>query len=326
MAGATKVGVFVPQGWKMDLRHIPDPVEQYEAMTRVGQEAEQLGFDSIWVYDHLHTIPKPALETTFECWTITAGLARDTQSIRIGQMVTCNGYRNPALLAKIASTVDVMSHGRLDFGIGAGWYEHEYRAYGYPYPDGPERLRMLRDALQVIHAMWTEDYATFAGKYHQVNGAINEPKGVQKPHIPIWIGGSGEKVTLKLVAQYGDACNISGINPANYRHKFGVLREHCETLGRDYAGIIKSANMQNIFLLEPGEAPQAEELTAPYRFGTPLEEWRKTNFVGTPAELLDLCGQILDTGAEYLIMYVVEAVKLDRLRLLASDVLPTLRG
>jgi alkanesulfonate monooxygenase SsuD/methylene tetrahydromethanopterin reductase-like flavin-dependent oxidoreductase (luciferase family) len=185
---------------------------------------------------------------------------------------------------------------------------------------------MLRDALQVIHAMWTEDYATFEGKYHQVHGAINEPKGVQKPHIPIWIGGSGEKVTLKLVAQYGDACNISGINPENYRHKFAVLREHCEAQGRDYDSIIKSANMQNIFLLEPGEVPQTEELTAPYRHRASLEEWLKTNFVGTPAELLDLCGQILDAGAEYLIMYVMEAVKLDRLRLLASDVLPTLRG
>ena len=127
-------------------------------------------------------------------------------------MVTCNNYRNPALLAKMASTVDVMSHGRLDFGIGAGWYEEEYRAYGYPYPDGPERLRMLDEALQIIRAMWTEDYATFEGKYYQVRGAINEPKGVQKPHPPIWVGGGGEQVTLKLVAKYGDACNITGDN------------------------------------------------------------------------------------------------------------------
>jgi F420-dependent oxidoreductase-like protein len=322
---APKVGVFVPQGWKMDLVDIPDPVEKYEAMTRVAQEAERLGFDSIWVYDHFHTIPKPTLETTFECWTITAGLARDTKTIRIGQMVTCNGYRKPALLAKIASTVDVMSHGRLDFGIGAGWYEHEYNAYGYPYPDGPERLRMLREAIQIIKAMWTEDYATFEGQRYQVRGAINEPKGVQKPHPPIWIGGSGERVTLKLVAQYGDACNISGINPDNYRHKFGVLREHCETVGRDYNSIIKSANMQNIFLLAPDEVRDADHLTEPYRYGQPLAEWRKTNFVGTAPELLELCQRIMDTGAEYLLFYVMEAAKLDRIRLLAQKVLPALR-
>ena len=116
-----RFGVFVPQGWKMDLVDIAEPVEKYEAMTRVAQEAERLGFDSIWVYDHFHTVPTPTLETTFECWSITAGLARDTRRVKIGQMVTCNGYRNPALLAKIASTADVLSHGRLLFGLGAGW-------------------------------------------------------------------------------------------------------------------------------------------------------------------------------------------------------------
>src|SRR6476661_427685 len=173
---------MVPQGWRLDLVDIADPVGKYEMMTHAGQEAERLGYDSIWVYDHFHTVPHTELETTFECWTATAGLARDTQSIRIGQMVTCNNYRNPALLAKIASTVDVMSHGRLDFGIGAGWFQEEFEAYGYPFPDGPERLRMLDEALQVIRALWTEDYATVEGRYHQVRGAINEPKGVQKPH------------------------------------------------------------------------------------------------------------------------------------------------
>src|SRR5881398_3525047 len=203
-------GLLVPQGWRMDLVGIPDPVEAYETMTRVAQEADALGFDSIWLYDHFHTVPTPTQEVTFECWTSTAALARDTKRVRIGQLVTCNGYRNPALMAKMASTVDVLSHGRLDFGIGAGWYQEEFEAFSYPFPDGPERLRMLDEALQIIHAMWKEPYATFEGKYYQVRGAINEPKGVQKPHPPIWVGGGGEKVTLKLVAQYGDASNIPG--------------------------------------------------------------------------------------------------------------------
>jgi alkanesulfonate monooxygenase SsuD/methylene tetrahydromethanopterin reductase-like flavin-dependent oxidoreductase (luciferase family) len=138
---ALKYGLIVPQGWRMDLVGIADPVEAYETMTRVAQLAEEVGFDSIWLYDHFHTVPKPTQEVTFECWTSTAALARDTKRVRIGQMVTCNGYRNPALLAKMASTVDVLSHGRLDFGIGAGWYEHEYKAYGYEYPDAPTRRR-----------------------------------------------------------------------------------------------------------------------------------------------------------------------------------------
>src|ERR1700682_139785 len=222
--------IFFPQGWRMDLVGITDPIEAYEAMTRVAQEAEELNFHSIWLYDHFHTVPTPTQEVTFECWTSTAALARDTKRVRIGQMVTCNGYRNPALLAKMASTVDVLSHGRLDFGIGAGWYEHEFRAYGYDYPDAPERLRYLREAVQVIRAMWTQEEAVFEGKYYQVRGAINQPKGVQKPHITMLIAGGGENVTLKLVAQYGDACNING-DLATLERKFAILRDHCENVG-----------------------------------------------------------------------------------------------
>jgi len=214
-----KFGVTLPQGWTMDLAHVKDPVEAYETMTRVAQTADETGFESVWLVDHFHTIPQPSQEVTFECWTSTAALARDTKRVRIGQMVSCNGYRNPALLAKMASTVDVLSHGRLNFGIGAGWYEHEYRAYGYDYPDAPERLRYLREAVQVILAMWTQEEAVYEGQYYQVRGAINQPKGVQKPHIPMLIGGGGEKVTLKLVAQYGDACNVNG-DIATIRHKF----------------------------------------------------------------------------------------------------------
>src|SRR5436305_9598659 len=170
---AVKFGVFVPQGWKMDLVGITDPVEQYAAMTRAAQAADEAGFDSIWVYDHFHTVPTPTDETTFEAWTITAGLVRDTQRVRVGQMVTCNGYRNPALLAKMASTVDVMSHGRLICGLGAGWYEHEWRAYGYGFPEVPQRMGMFREACAIIHRMWTEDAPVSAGKHYQIDGPIN---------------------------------------------------------------------------------------------------------------------------------------------------------
>jgi alkanesulfonate monooxygenase SsuD/methylene tetrahydromethanopterin reductase-like flavin-dependent oxidoreductase (luciferase family) len=155
-------------------------------------------------------------------------------------MVTCNGYRNPALLAKMASTVDVLSHGRLNFGIGAGWYEQEYRAYSYPFPDAPVRLRQLDEAVQIILAMWTQEEAFFEGTYYQVRGAINQPKGVQKPHIPLLIGGGGEKVTLKIVAKYADACNVFG-DPAALERKFAILREHCQDVGRDYETIHRTA-------------------------------------------------------------------------------------
>ncbi|GHO68297.1 LLM class F420-dependent oxidoreductase [Ktedonobacter sp. SOSP1-52] len=234
-------GVQLPQGWLMDLVGIIDPVEAYETMTHMAQTAEECGYESIWLVDHFHTVPQPSQEVTFECWTSAAALARDTTRIRIGQMVTCNGYRNPALLAKMASTLDVLSHGRLNFGIGAGWYEHEYRAYGYDYPDAPKRLRQLREAVQVILTMWTQEEATFEGDYYHLRGAINQPKGVQKPHIPLLIGGSGEKVTLKLVAQYADACNVAG-NPATVAHKFALLKEHCEVVGRDYESIRRTVS------------------------------------------------------------------------------------
>jgi F420-dependent oxidoreductase-like protein len=245
-ASALKIGVFVPQGWRMDLADVPDPVEKYETMSRCALEAERAGFDALFLYDHFHTVPSPQLESVFECWTSMAALARDTSTIRLGQMVTCNSYRPPSLLAKMASCIDVISRGRVILGIGAGWYEHEYLAYGYEYPETPERLRMLRESLQVIKAMWTQDEATFEGRFYQVRGAINEPKPVQKPHPPIWIGGGGEKVTLKLVAQYGDACNVGG-DLDTVRHKLGVLREHCESVGRDYDSILKSMEFYTLF-------------------------------------------------------------------------------
>jgi F420-dependent oxidoreductase-like protein len=332
-----KFGVFVPQGWHLDLADIADPIEQYEHMARFAQQAEKLGFDSVWLYDHFHTVPYAELTTNFECWMATAGLARDTKSIRIGQMVTCNGYRNPALLAKMASTVDVMSHGRLDFGIGAGWYGDEYNAYGYPYPDGPERLKMLGEALQIFHAMWKEPYATFEGKFYQVRGAINEPKGVQKPHPPLWVGGGGEKVTLKLVAKYGDACNVGGTNPDVYRHKYGVLKQHCEDVGRDYNEIIKSAEVFTFLTLPGWSAERATEKArrdvsrlAGHEVG--VEEFQTASyrgypspFIGTTQQAVELYNTIIDAGVEYIIVYLNEAWKLETLQAFAEEVLPKFR-
>jgi F420-dependent oxidoreductase-like protein len=298
---AVKFGVLVPQGWRLDLEDIKDPAEAYEHMTRFGQEAERLGYDSIWVYDHFHTVPTQELEKSFECWTITAGLVRDTSTVRVGQMVTCNNYRNPALLAKMASTVDVMSHGRLDFGIGAGWYEEEFVAFGYPFPDGPERLRMLDEALQIIRAMWTEPYATFEGKHYQVRGAINEPKGVQKPYPPLWIGGSGEKVTLKLVAKYGDACNISvGNDVQEYKRRYDILRQHCENVGREYNEIIKSAHVFYT-MIEPGQDP--EKASERWRRGRSFEDYSKGTFVGTPEQIREHVEQMIEAGTEYVVIY-----------------------
>lgn len=316
-----KCGVIVPQGWRMDLVGIKDPVEAYETMTRTAQAAEELGYDSVWLFDHFHTVPVPTQEVTFECWTSTAALARDTKRVRIGQIVTCNGYRNPALLAKMASTVDVLSHGRLNFGIGAGWYEHEYKAYGYEYPDAPTRLRYLREGLQVILKMWSEEEAYFEGNYYHVRGAINQPKGVQKPHIPLLIGGSGEKVTLKLVAQYGDACNIGYLEPEATARKFEIMRKHCEDVGRNYNDIQRTI-MLNCSIAETDEQAYQRAQAANFarNVGGP-ENLRTRSLVGTPETIRKRLNEYEQVGAQEAILFFPAQERLESLRLFAKDVM-----
>jgi F420-dependent oxidoreductase-like protein len=293
---ALKFGLFVPQGWKMDLAEIDDPVAQFEAMTAVAKAADaEPNWHSIWLYDHFHTVPTPEIETTFECWTTTATLARDTTRVRLGQMTGCNGFRNPALYAKIASTVDVASHGRLDAGLGAGWYKHEWEAYGYEFPETPKRMQRFKEAVQIVHTMWTEEKPVFKGKHYQIDGPINEPKGAQKPHIPFWIAGGGEKVTLKLVAQYGDACNI-GREPDGIRHKLDVLKRHCDTLGRNYDEIIKSAEA-DIVLIDEGTNPDEVRNRGDFpTFGWPT-------LIGTPDQVRAHLHGLIDAGIDYVIVY-----------------------
>ncbi len=315
-----KLGVFVPQGWRMDLADVSGPIEKFETMIRCAKEAEQAGFDAIWLYDHFHTVPTAQLETTFECWTSMAALARETSTIKLGQMVTCNNYRPPSLLAKMASGVDVMSRGRLILGIGAGWYEDEFLAYGYEYPETPERLRMLREALQVIKAMWTQDRAEYEGRYYQIRGAINEPKPVQKPHPPIWIGGGGEKVTLKLVAQYGDACNFNN-DVATVRHKLNVLREHCEAVGRDYDSILKTVEFYTIL----GDRREIDRVVADTSRRTGADEafirsWHP--LAGDAERIAQIIGEYAEAGVEYFIINVPNAFEGGVIKRFAEEVFP----
>jgi F420-dependent oxidoreductase-like protein len=301
MTMGVRFGVFVPQGWRMDLIEIADPVEKYEAMTRVAKAADALpAYDSIWVFDHFHTVPVPVQETTFEAWTITAALTRDTQRVNVGQMVTCLGYRNPALLAKMASTVDVMSHGRLYCGIGAGWYEHEWRAYGYGFPETRDRMRAFREATEIITQMWTEEAPVVQGHYYSIDQPINEPKGARKPHPSLWIGGGGEQVTLKLVAQYGDACNIGG-DAETIRHKLRVLRQHCEAVGRDYDQIIRSSNISAL-VVKPGEDPDQAIERAVKPMGISIDAVRPVVFVGTMDQIREEVRAKVEAGINYVIL------------------------
>lgn len=311
-----KYSLRLPQVWMEDQIGIKDPVEAYETMTYVTQLADELGYESVWLVDHFHTVPRPSQEFTFECWTSTAALARNTKRIRIGQLVTCNSYRNPALLAKMASTVDVLSHGRLNFGIGAGWYEQEYHAYGYDYPATAERLRRLGEAVQIMLAMWTQEEVVFEGKYYRVRSAINSPKGVQRPHIPLLIGGSGERVTLKLVAQYADACNISGDLPT-IRHRFDVIKRHCEHIGRDYESIHRTVSTLCII----GETDEQVQSKIPRGLGDGFAEYLKNGLIGNPGSIRKGLAEYEEAGVQEVILNFLDIAKLDSVRLFANEFL-----
>ncbi len=309
----------------MDLMEIADPVAKYEAMTQVAKTVDALpAFDSIWVYDHFHTVPTPEKETVFEAWTTTAALARDTQRVNVGQMVTCNGYRNPALLAKMASTVDVMSHGRLYCGLGAGWYEHEWRAYGYGFPETRDRMRAFREACEIVVKMWTEDAPAFSGEYYSIQAPINEPKGVRKPHPSLWIGGGGEQVTLKLVAKYADACNLAP-DRDTLHHKLDVLRGHCETVGRNYDDIIRSTTV-NVFPVQPGQDPEKATEQARATHNVSFEQYARATVVGTPDQITEHLQTLVDAGANYFLFYVPRiAYNQEPLAYLAQEVVPRFR-
>jgi F420-dependent oxidoreductase-like protein len=318
-------GVLVPQGWKMDLISFPTSPAKYQAMQQVAREAERLGYDGLWVYDHFLTVPRPEIEATFECWTVTAALAAQTARIRLGQMVTCNSYRPPSLLAKMSSTLDVISGGRLDFGIGAGWYEDEYRAYGYPFPPVHERLQQLEESVQVIAAMWTQDRATFRGRWYTVEGAINEPKPLQCPRPPIWIGGGGEKITLRIVARYGDAANINGLLET-VRHKCDVLQQHCRDVGRDYETITKSVMFQPVVIRRTEKEARAAAERARIATDESAEDWAASSLVGTPEQCIERLRAYQAIGISYFILYFWNiAVDLEALNLFAEQVIPALR-
>lgn len=309
-----KYSIFFPMGGLMDLTGIKDPVEAYETLTRMAHTADEYGYESIWVADHFHAIAQPTQEVTFECWTTAAALARDTKRVRIGQMVTGNSYRNPALQAKMASTLDVISHGRFTFGIGAGWYEPDYRAYGYEYPDGPERLRRLREAVQIIRAMWTQEETTFEGNYYQVHCAMNRPKGVQQPHIPMLIAGGGEQVTLKLVAQYGDICNVYG-DPATVEHKFAVLKAHCEAVGRDYHSIHRTVQV-GCRIANTDEQAQA---TIPDWAKSMGGDPRPFALIGSPETIRQRIAAYEAAGAQELTLIFDDMMQIDMARRFARE-------
>lgn len=217
----------------------------YADIVRVWRDADATpAFTHAWVFDHFMPLGDDPTGPCLEGWTLLAALAAQTQRLRIGQMVTGNTYRHPAVLAKMGATVDVISNGRMDFGIGAGWNELEHTAYGIPLYSPGERIARLEEACEVIRRMWTQTVANFDGAYYQLKDARCEPKPVQKPYPPFVIGGGGERKTLRVVAKYADIWNFAGGPVDLFRHKSEVLDAHCAEVGRDPASITRSMQLR----------------------------------------------------------------------------------
>jgi F420-dependent oxidoreductase-like protein len=329
MVSPMRAGVFVPQGWRLDLIGIPAD-QQWSVMHDVAVSAEVDGFESVWLYDHFHTVPKATQEPTHEAWTIMGALAVSTSRVRLGQMCTCNSYRPPSYLAKVAATVDVLSGGRLEMGIGAGWYEAEYLAYGYEFPKPSVRIGELGEAVEIMKRMWTEEEVQFDGKYYTLAGAICQPKPLQEPHIPFWIAGGGEQLTLRLAAQYASYTNF-GEDLEDFKRRSEILAGHCRDVGRDFDEIVRSHNFN--ILCGESEAVVKDRLAwlrSHYSGVLPdnLVDRAMRNvadWAGTPDQIIEKLQPWKDAGLGYLICYVAEAAH-DRsgLELIGREVAPNL--
>ena len=314
-------GVFIPQGWKMELASISDPVDKWAKAVEVAVLAEDLGLDSLWVYDHFHNVPVPAHETMFECWTTIAAISQRTSRIMLGQMVGCSPYRPPALLAKITSNIDVLSNGRLIWGIGAGWYDHEFTGYGYDFPRAADRIGMLAETVEIVTAMWSEPDVSYEGRHYTLSGAQCDPKPVQQPRPQVLIGGGGEQLTLRVVARLADASNFGG-SPDEFSHKCGVLRGHCEAVGRDYDEIQKTMSGEIFIRESEQEIIDGGSLSF---MGEDFDSWSEGNLVGTPEQVAAKIQTYIDLGATGFYPWCSDYPDTETVRLLAQEVAPELR-
>jgi F420-dependent oxidoreductase-like protein len=289
-----------------------------EKLRNLVERAESYGFDSFWVMDHFHQIPNVGelREPMLEGWTTQSVAAGFTNKIKLGTLVTGIVYRHPSVLAKVGATLDVLSKGRLFMGIGAAWNVDEATAYGIPFPPVKERMQRLEEAVQIIRKMWTEESATFTGKFYQIRNAYCNPKPIQKPYPPIMIGGSGERRTLKIAAKYGDACNIFG-SVETVKKKLGVLREHCRAVGRDYDAIVKSKLGRIVIDKDRNKIDEAIE-------GMPEDRLREYAIYGTPEEVRRKVEAFRDAGVDYLIVNLEPDKELQALELFTNEVMKKL--
>lgn len=237
-----RVGLIIPQGWTGEYDGW-DPARAWARSVSLAHEAEVLGFDSLWLFDHVQTEPVPTDEITFEAFTALAALAVETTRVRLGHLVLCAGYRNPALTVKMLSTLDVISGGRVELGLGAGWKEDEFLAYGWGFPPLRTRMAMLEDALEIATRMLGPGRATYEGPTARVRDAVNVPRGLQEPRMPILVGGNGPNRTWRLAARFADELNLDWFSPEEVLEARPVIGARCEEIGRDPATLRLSVNI-----------------------------------------------------------------------------------
>jgi F420-dependent oxidoreductase-like protein len=326
-----RFGAFVPQGWRLDLVGI-EPARQWPAMLEIARRLEAGPWESLWIYDHFHTVPVATAEATHEAWSLMAAFAASTERLRLGQMCTCMGYRNPAYLAKVAATCDVISGGRIEMGIGGGWYEHEWNAYGYGFPSAGDRLGMLDEGVQIMRQAWTEGVSTLEGKHYKVNGAICRPLPLQEGGIPLWIAGGGEKKTLRIAAKYAQYTNFDS-TPETFKRKSEILAEHCKDVGRDFDEIVRSGNYNVVIgATEQDAEDKLDWIIEHYRPRIPAKELERYNamyrsgpLVGTPELIVERLRAAEQMGLTYAILNFVDAAyDPTSMQLFAEQVIPGL--
>lgn len=328
-----RFGLFIPQGWRLDLVGI-EPRDHWRVMSDLATYVDRGDvWDSLWVYDHFHTVPVPTDEATHEAWSLMAAYAATTARIKLGQMCTAMSYRNPAYLAKVAATADVISGGRVQMGIGGGWYEHEWRAYGYGFPSAGVRLARLDEGVQIMRDAWRDGVVTFDGKHYQTDGAIVAPRPLQDGGIPLWIAGGGEKVTLRIAAKYAQYTNFTS-EPDGFEHKSQVLADHCRDVGTDFGAIVRSANINVVVAATENEVKdrlaavrsRISGLTGEAAADAMLDSMSTPQAgSGTPEQLVEALQKLRGLGCEYVICYFPEAA-FDRsgIELFEREVIPAL--
>jgi alkanesulfonate monooxygenase SsuD/methylene tetrahydromethanopterin reductase-like flavin-dependent oxidoreductase (luciferase family) len=313
--GKLKFGVFLP--FYAFQTKDKQPTEHFNLLRDIVLECEHSGYDSVWLDDHLMFNNWPILES----WTALSAFSSLTKTIRLGTMVSCNQHRNPALLAKMAATLDILSNGRLELGVGAGAQKTEHVAYGFSFPKSSVRIERLGEALEVIRRLWTREKASYQGKHYTLKDAVCEPKPVQKPYPPIIVGGSGEKLMLKVTAQYADRYDWGFLPSIDlYKRKLEVLENHCKTLGRNFGEIEKSCWPAGQVLIAQNQGELSEKISQRKPVDMSSEDFKKSTLAGTPDECRERLQAYADLGVTYFMLFFADLPSVDGLRLFAEAV------